>query len=120
MPDTFENAFGGILSVPRNADGLHSLQYDMHDPVNVTEWELSDAENSSLMATYHDINDRIGTIIDYCEDEFIPLESIPDALAVVSDSALTAEHTTLLSALQKLREALELASECSTCVWLFL
>lgn len=120
MSGSNRNAFGGILSVPRNTDGMRSLEINMDDPENVVEWELTDSENSSLAGTYYDINDRIGTIIDYCEDEIIALDGVPDAMDVVSLNLDKTDDVTLQMALRKLGNALELALECGTCVWLFL
>ena len=120
MFEEHEHAFGGLLCVPRNSKGISSLEYDMDDVDNVVEWKLTESENASLASTYHDINDRVGVIIDYCEDETIPLESLSGALDVVSTNLSMAKDDVLLSALGKLRDALELALECGTCVWLFL
>lgn len=120
MGEEYGNAFGGIVSVPRNANGMDSLEHDMDDAENVVEWKLTESENASLASTYHDINDRVGAIIDYCEDETIPLESLSGAFDVVSTNLSMAKDDVLLSALGKLRDALELALECGTCVWLFL
>lgn len=83
MNESNGSAFGGILSVPKNSEGVRSLELNVDDSENVVEWELTDAESSSLAGTYYDINDRIGTIIDYCEDEVIPLDGVPDAMDVV-------------------------------------
>lgn len=114
------SAFGGILSVPKNSDGMRSIELNVDDSENVVEWELTDSENSSLAGTYYDINDRTGTIIDYCEDEIIPLESVPNAMDVVFQNSARTEDATLQTALRKLGNALELALERGTCVWLFL
>ena len=120
MEESHGNAFGGILGVPKNADGMRSLELNVDDSENVMEWELTDSENSSLAGTYYDINDRIGTVIDYCEDEIIPLDGVPGAMGVVLRNLARTEDATLQMALRKLGDALELASECGTCVWVFL
>ena len=120
MSELNGNAFGGILSVPKNSDGMRSLELNVDDSENVVEWELTGSENSSLAGTYYDINDRIGTIIDYFEDEIIPLDSVPDAMEVVFRNSARTEDATSQMALRKLGNALELALEHGTCVWLFL
>ena len=99
---------------------MRSLELNVDDSENVLEWELTDSENSSLAGTYYDINDRTGTIIDYCEDKIIPLESVPDAMDVVFQNSARTEDAALQAALHKLGNALELALERGTCVWLFL
>lgn len=120
MKNTSSPAFEATICVPRNARGTRSLDFGVSDSENVVEWVLTEAENASLAATYHDINDKVGTIVDYCEDEVILFEHLPAALGLVEANEMRSTDAEERSGLVKLGEALRLAQECGTCVWLFL
>lgn len=111
----------GLLCVPKNAKGMHSLDLNLDDSANIAEWTLTDKENAALESTYYEMNDRLGIAISYCEDEVISRNSIHQALEIVRQNKKSAgKNSELLLALRKLEEALSLAYQWDTYVWLFI
>lgn len=110
----------GSLCVPKNADGMRSLDLDLDDSANVVEWTLTDKENAALESTYYEMNERLGIAISYCEDEVISRDVLHQALEIAKRNEEGAVSKDLQNALRKLEEAILLAYQCGTYVWLFL
>ena len=120
MSISSEPIFRGWLCVPKNDQGTHSLDYGLEDRENVIEWELTPEENTSLGSFYLAVNDLIGTLLDFCEEDVINASDAPVVLNLLTEWAQHERDAFWLSACAKLGESLKCAVEYGTFVELWL
>ena len=112
--------FKASLYVPKNDAGMNHLNYGLDDSENILEWHLTPEENVSLGSLYLDINDLLGTLLDFCEEDTIAASDVPSVLDLLMSWNQKERSGIQLSACAKLKASLLRAIEYGTFVELWL
>ncbi len=108
--------FAHYINVPMNEKGIEEFESYAEEMANVKTFELTEKEYTSLRSgkdsIFSKFDEKLGTIIDACEEERIDLDKLSEAYELVSKHKPKTD--TEKTALSKVRESVKLAIDSKT------
>ena len=105
------------MNVPLNKNGIK--EFDSYDEKmeNVKTFELTEKEYSELRkkrGLFQKFDEKLGIMIDVCEEERIDNEKLADALQIANNLLKKQENKVVVQAIKKVINSLECAIESGT------
>ncbi len=113
-----------VLGVPKNEKGIQLIEmtYEVYTPEleNDLEWfKFTASEIDDVFDLFLDFNEKLGTLIDFYEEDEIAADKIPEALRIAKKHFDKTPDQSKKRTIKKIIEALQLANDTKMPVGFF-
>lgn len=109
--------FAYFINIPTNEKGIHELESFDPDMANVRSFELYEEDYLFLInknGLFSTFNDKLGTLIDECEEEIINMDQINEAIDITNLFIKKTDIPYEKSLYNKILRSLEIAKSSNT------